>query len=320
MNPSLILVPLDRSPLSEAALPYAEALAAAERRRLRLFSVVETVIDGLFQEKVRLNGGLDTVRTEIARKSLDRLAEGLRARGLEVEAETTLGAPAPEILGAGAHDDVAMIVMATHGRGGADRWVIGSVADKVMRSTSKPLLLVRPGGRSSPSGEAGLRRLLVPLDGSPLAQAALEPATELAFATRAKLVLLHVVPFLTATMDWGTGFVPELTEIEAEMAASAQQSLEELRAGLPAGLQSEAVVLRGPVAITIEDYIQQHQIDLTIMTTHGRGGFTRFVLGSTADRLVRSGASVLLIHGEGEEASEPKEAGSQHPAGTSGGG
>jgi nucleotide-binding universal stress UspA family protein len=297
---NVILVPLDGSAFAEAALPYAESLAVVKGRSLRLLSVVETVLEGLFPEYIQLNAALDKARSASAHKQLTRIAESLQERGLAVETQTALGAPSKEILSAAEQMDVAAIVMATHGRGGADRWVMGSVADKVMRMSTKPVLLVRPRAAIATAGAASLRRLLVPLDGSPMAELALGPATELAAASGAVLVLVRVVPYLSSVLDWGTGYVPELMEVESEMVAGAQEALEEERRRLPDTIHSEAVVLRGPPAVELERFIQEHPIDLTVMTTHGYGGISRFVLGSTAERLVHSGAQVLLLRGDRE--------------------
>lgn len=313
MNANVILVPLDGSAQAEAALPYAEALGTAEHRKVRLFSVVETNVDGLFPQAITLSADLNTIREETADKALRRLANGLRTRGLPVETETVLGAAPEEIIRAGNREDVAAIVMATHGRGGAERWALGSVADKVMRGSMNPVLLVQSNGVGLPEPIV-FQRLLVPLDGSPEAAAALEPASELALATGATVVLVRVVPDLTTLMNWGPNQIPELFEIEAELVADAFSALADVKNRLPREIHSEVVVLRGPPEEALEDYIREHRIDLTIMTTHGRGGFSRFILGSTADRLVRTGAPVLLLHSGARESVDQKAQVERRPA------
>jgi nucleotide-binding universal stress UspA family protein len=295
-NDNIILVPLDGSLFSEAAIPYAETLARATGRKLRLFGVVETVLEGLLPEHLELGTTLDTARRANAQKHLADISDRLSQGDLEVETLTAIGAPASEIVSEAAGDDVAMIVMATHGRGGADRLVIGSVADKVMRTSGKPTLLVRSDRAPDPASPAALRRLMVPLDGSELAKTAVQPAADLAIAIGAELILVQVVPRLAERIDWGAGQVPELREIEAELVVNARDSLEDLRRELPYGVDCELIVLRGLAAKELEHFIQEQQVDLTVMTTHGRGGFSRFVLGSTAEPLVHSGLPVLLLH------------------------
>jgi nucleotide-binding universal stress UspA family protein len=295
-NDNIILVPLDGSLFSEAAIPYAETLARATGRKLRLFGVVETVLEGLVPEHLELGTALDTARRANAQKHLADISDRLRQGDLDVETLTAIGSPASEIVSAAASDDVAMIIMATHGRGGADRLVIGSVADKVMRTSGKPTLLARSGRTPDPASPAALQRLMVPLDGSELAKTAVQPAADLALATGAGLTLVQVVPRLADRIDWGAGLVPELREIEADLVVSARDSLEDFCRDVPLGVTPELVVLHGSAAKELEHYIQEHQIDLTVMTTHGRGGFSRFVLGSTAERLIHSGLPVLLLH------------------------
>ena len=139
-----------------------------------------------------------------------------------------------------------------------------------------------------------LRRIAVPLDGSPLAEAALAPAARLAAAAGARLVLLRVQSLpVMATMAYQ--YVPDLGEIDAELEQLAQQYLEGVLGRLPAGVAADIAVIRGVPAATLADYLQENAVDLVVMTTHGRGGVRRLALGSTADRLVRLGLPVLLI-------------------------
>ncbi len=141
-----------------------------------------------------------------------------------------------------------------------------------------------------------IRRILVPLDGSQLALAALETAHGLALATQAEIVLATVIPDLAQSLDWGNEFIPELAEIEAEMSVAARDALMAVQERLPGVKLGETAGLRGPIAETLEDYIHQHEIDLTVLCSHGRGGLERVVLGSTATHLVHSGVPVLIVH------------------------
>jgi nucleotide-binding universal stress UspA family protein len=139
-----------------------------------------------------------------------------------------------------------------------------------------------------------LARVLVPLDGSPLAEAALHPAAELAALAGALLVLVRVEPWLTERPA-SPAQLPEFAAMEEEAAAAAGNYLDGVRACVPEGVQTETVVLRGQPAVTLADFALHERIDLVVMTTHGRGGLRRLVLGSTADRLVRAGVPSLLI-------------------------
>ncbi|HLZ72346.1 MAG TPA: universal stress protein [Dehalococcoidia bacterium] len=291
---ALILVPLDGSELAEGALPYAAALAGAYAARLLLLGVVpREPAPGAFglppqewrhveaAERRQLRGYLQAT----AKRLGDALVAGVR---------TQIGDPAEQILRAARRRGVHTTVMATHGRGGVGRLILGSVADKVMRLTEGPLLL-----SSAPPGagrrQAQLRALAVPLDGSARAELALAPAAELARATTATLVLLRAEPWRLAALTAGAAYVPNVDTFEDEVTAAAQAYLSAVRQRLPAGVASETAVLRGGAADAIAACVRQRKLDLVVMTTRGRGGLRRLALGSTADRLVRAGLPVLLL-------------------------
>jgi nucleotide-binding universal stress UspA family protein len=235
---------------------------------------------------------------ELLDKALGDAASQLRSQSVAVTTSLFRGEPATAILDAANDGSVAMVVMGTHGRGGVDRWGVGSVADHVMRRNPKPTLLVRlpytPASGPAPVRPVLLQRLLVPLDGSPVAESALPLAVELATATGAQLVLLRVEPWRTVgSAPYGT--VAEFTSIEDKAAAEATSYLEGVRARLPAGLAVQTVVLRGRPSTSLVDFALYEHVDLIVMTTHGRGGVRRLVLGSVADHVVRAGVPAVLV-------------------------
>jgi len=293
MDKATVLVTLDGSKFAEAALPYGVLLARAKEATLRLLSVVVTDFDGLFPRRDGLASVVEAGACESGTAYLRETAERLRPSGIEVETETAVGDAAREILRAAQSPGVAFMVIATHGRGTLGRWMLGSVADKVMRLAACPTLLVPP--RAMVDESPRLRRLLVPLDGSELAETALPIAGELARATGATLSLVTVTPFLTRVLDWGGEYIPEIPALETEMADRAMERLGALRAKVPAGVQVETEVLRGTAAAELEAYANRQRTDLTIMSTHGRGGISRAMIGSTAERLVHAGIPLLLV-------------------------
>jgi nucleotide-binding universal stress UspA family protein len=186
-----------------------------------------------------------------------------------------------------------MVVMATHGRGGLQRMIVGSVADKVMRMGTRPVLLVRPQERPALKPIA-LRQIMVALDGSPLAERALPLAVDISRATGATMLLVRVEPFVTAgSAPYET--VPDFTRLEDEAAAAAEAYLRKVAADLPQGVHAETFVLRGFSAATLIEFAEKEGVDLVVVSTHGRGGLRRMAMGSTADRVVRSGTSTLLV-------------------------
>jgi nucleotide-binding universal stress UspA family protein len=306
-----LVVPLDGSEVAEAALPYAEELAGALGASLHLITVVEREPGGLFALAPEIREQLAQGQLEGVTEYLATIARGLRGRGVVTDTETVetiAGHATEEILAAADRIAASMVVLATHGRGGLERLFLGSVADKVMRTGHQPTLLISAREDTPVRQAIQLRRIAVPLDGSPDAEAALAPAARLAAATGARLVLLRVEPLLfNTTVD---RYVPDVRTIDAELERQAHQYLAEMQGRLPAGVAADIAVLRGASTRTLADYLEEKAVDLVMMTTHGRGGVHRLVLGSTADRLVRLGLPVLLIH-----ASEsPSEDRSRHHA------
>jgi nucleotide-binding universal stress UspA family protein len=294
MKGETILVPLDGSLASEAVLPYANEIAKAIGAGLRLLTVVEP------EPRTALlpHLGFDLAHRlqSEAGQYLSQTAAKLQAQGINAMVASSAGNPSAEILRAAEEPDIAIIAMATHGRGGFERWSLGSVADKVMRMSSKPTLLVRPPEDGQTVGLTALRRLLVPLDGSAMAEAAIAPAARLAQATGAKLQLVRVEPWLSTTAAYAMDgvYVPDLSTLEDEARQAAQEYLDTASLQVPSGVECQSVVLRGLVNMLLEPYIKEN-IDLVVMSTHGRGGLARFVIGSNADNLVRAGVPALLI-------------------------
>lgn len=293
----IILVPLDGSHLAERVLPYADAVARATGATLTLMTAVENNQEGVSARLPELRERLEHGARDQATQYLERSAALLRAWGRTVSTLITSGRPAEEILDAAERLDAALIAMATHGRGGLQRWLVGSVADKVMRLSRRPTLLVRPTTDQGPLQPLSLSRLMVPLDGSPLAEQALPPAVEVARGAGGRLLLVRVEPWVATTLA-ATGEAAALVnvaELEAVVAREAEQYLTDVRSRLPSELTVETVVLRGSPAQELITYAEREQVDLTVMSTHGRGGLQRLVLGSTADRLVRAGLPCLLV-------------------------
>ena len=297
MEKTAILVPLDGSTVAEGALPYAEALAAAFRSQLRLLIALNPDYLGTTSAALGVDPRLErSVWQDTSERYLSRTAAPLHARGLSVDTVVALGDPVGEILRA--EESATLVVMATHGRGAVQRWIIGSVADKVMRLGTRPVLLVRAPEQAKTIREVKIKRLLVPLDGSPLAEEALPEALKLAQATGASVSLVRVQPWLSAMLyadGENSGYASDVAAWETDVEEAAQQYLAEVKQRLPAAIHPEAVVLRGDASLMLDEYAKQHDIDLVVMSTHGRSGLRRAVLGSVAERLVRAGLPAILV-------------------------
>jgi nucleotide-binding universal stress UspA family protein len=178
-----------------------------------------------------------------------------------------------------------LVVMTTHGRSLLSRAWLGSVTDSFVRRASMPVLLVRPGeGEPARAVEPVFRHMLIPLDGSALAEQILPFAAALGIPTETTYTLLQVVAPVVLGYAPYAHTVGLDERVLDEMRAEARAYLEEIAGRLRAqGAQVRTAVVVGEPALAILDYAGEHGADLVALSTHGRGGLARLLLGSVAD-------------------------------------
>jgi nucleotide-binding universal stress UspA family protein len=286
---SRILVPLDGSILSEGVLPYARALAHAIRAPVELLRV---------NEPVQADAGL-----AVEQEYLEKIAASF-AGITDIKCRVEPGSPADTIIDHAAAQPDSLIAMATHGHSGVQRYLLGSVAEKVLHATTNDVLLVRTEGRDT-GGEACLSTVLIPLDGSELAEKALPTATGIATHLKLKIVLVRaLVRFFFEVPEpvlpvFGT-HIPNPKELWAQAGAAATDYLNEKAARLRAqGLSDVSSVLiesgaeGAPAAII--DLAKRTADSLVVMSTHGRSGIGRWLLGSVTERVIRHSSVPVLV-------------------------
>ncbi len=297
VNEALIVVPLDGSELAEGALPYAMTLAGANGARLLLVTVWE---EG---ERALIGSMGDAAEATFAqgeaywRDYLSAMEKKIATHGFDVATELRTGDPAGELMALVVEREPALLVMATHGRSGLGRWRFGSVTSKLAYEAPAPTLMVGPKVLPGEGHAAQVRRIIVPLDGSPLAETAIRPALELAEALDAELVLAQALRWATQVFIYGIPDV-NITEVDAELSEGAEAYLARVRDGLPTERAVETEVLHGPPADALTNLIDADQVDLVVMASHTRAGVHRAMLGSVADRLLQASAPVLLVRPE----------------------
>ncbi len=288
-----ILIPLDGSELAEQALPHARCLADAFQAGLVLVRVIE-VTPYMGEPHYTMVAHFEV--QEMAREYLERIATELGDAGYRVDCQVLSGSAAETILACAREQRADLIVMSTHGRSGIGRWVFGSVADKVLRGAHVPVLLVRSSTGNAPAEVAAYQRILVPLDGSQLAEQALPHAERIARAFHGEIVVLRVPtisPSLTFGPDPGVLLPTLLNEAYEEADAYLANVARRLHAH---GIEAHKVPMDpGPVAEAILDYARDADIDLIVMSTHGRSGVGRWVYGSVADRVLRGAEIPVLL-------------------------
>lgn len=294
-----LLVPLDGSRLAEAVLPVSVSLAGRLDARLTLLYVMERTAPAT------AHGDRHLTLVSEAERYLDEVAGRCRTEGVEVDRHVhpnEVGDVARSIVDHAAEMAADLVVLATHGAGGARRVLFGSVAQQVLRRGVRPVLLVRPQAAGPAAGlpAFSLRRLLVPLDGTSASQAALPIATLIARAYEADLLLLRIVPTLATVSGDRAGtalLVPTATAASLDLEETeARRSLEELAATLRAqGLRASAVVGRGNPWQGLLDGAAQAGVEMIVMATHGRAGLDAAFSGSVASRVVAKFTRPLLL-------------------------
>jgi nucleotide-binding universal stress UspA family protein len=284
--PRTIVVPLDGSALAERALAYATSLVTGRDGRLVL-------VRSTAPPAVPSRGALTlSVSPEQARADLDAVAERLRAQGFGVVTRLSPDTAAPAILAAAAAERADLIVMATHGRGGLRRWLQGSVADTVLQQARVPVLLVPAAAARRWPPESALR-VVVPLDGSALAETALDQLDGLIGDHPAVIFLVGVIETAPGMLRNG----PDVADVDAApLVGEAHGYLGRAaeRLARPHRRVQTAVLLGDP-AVAIVGLAREHAAHLIIMATHGRGGLSRFLLGSVATVVLERTSTPLLL-------------------------
>jgi nucleotide-binding universal stress UspA family protein len=277
-----ILVPLDGSTLAEAILPLAEALARDHEASLLLVRALPSL--GSAEAEVRAQ--------EEAEAYLGGIAAGVTARGLSVEWKVWYEAPDQAIADATRCEGADLVAMSTHGRGGVSRLLFGSVAESLVRKGPGPVLLVRGEIAWRPGG---LGTILVPLDGSELSEAVLPVVARLAGPFDLTIELFTVVEPMPG---YAAAEVPvaRVEEIDRVARDEAERYLSKVAAPLTArGLRVAWTVGRGHAVDAVLRHAQDAGVGLIAMSTHGRSGVGRLLLGSVAERVLRGAPVPVLL-------------------------
>jgi nucleotide-binding universal stress UspA family protein len=281
-----ILVPLDGSPLAEQGIPLALEIARLARSKVRLVMVHPILPPPFYEESAQLYVSVDLAMRKAAREYLRGLAARLREQSTLQISSILLDGPTEAALARYVHDSGAeLVVMTTHGRSGVRGAWLGSVADRLVRRLNVPVLVPR------------IREILVPLDGSALAEAALAPAAAIAELFEAELVLAQIVPPLTAgsllPVNFAAGYDRDAVALQRRQA---QDYLEECGEALrKRGIRVRTTVAVGPnVGEALIGLAHPQRIDLVAIATHGRSRVQRLMLGSVADKLIRGAEPPVL--------------------------
>ena len=280
-----ILVPLDGSKLAEGVIPYVRLLASALKLPVDLMHVNDPETVAPVHHRIQGHEYLKEVAA-------------LFTSSVGVNCRVENGRAAEVIVDRASADAGTLITMATHGRSGAQRWLLGSVTQKVLQVSTDPLLLIRP-REETLARDVWLNTIILPLDGSHLAEKIFPHVIYLANRLALEVVLIRTYNLPTTGYFLATGVSPpaigELGDkIKEEATGYLQAKVEELQAEGIEKVSFVAVEGKGPEEII--DLARKSAGNMVAMSTHGRSGIGRWVLGSVTDRVVcYSGDPVLVI-------------------------
>jgi nucleotide-binding universal stress UspA family protein len=274
-----VLIPLDGSEMAESLLERLPFLTQSDVLVTLLCAVdprqqVELMGPSIVEERVRE-----------ADEYLTRVVLKLRKAGARVRKRVERGVPAETILEIAEKEEASLICMSTHGRSGIGRMMYGSVTEKVVRASIKPVLVVPSFDRTEPEGgvdrrEWKLASAVVALDGSRQALQVVPYAAGVVELFGSKVTLLLVLE---------EGADEEIQRLADKHLAGATELFEK------AGVKTTTVIRNGDPAMEIVDYTPRYDHDLIMMTTHGRSGLSRWMLGSVTEKVIRTATVPVLV-------------------------
>ncbi|HSQ12550.1 MAG TPA: universal stress protein [Candidatus Deferrimicrobium sp.] len=280
-----ILVPLDGSKLAERVLPFARRLADSFGAAVELLRVSDPDARPPFSPP------------QASAQYLKEVSEKYFPASAQVAEVAEVGEPAQVIIDRAKADPACLIAMATHGMSGMRRWLLGSVVAKVVHTAANPLLLVRPAD-GDPSMPVVLNTIFVPLDGSALAEKALPHVIALGKTMNLEVHLMRVYTLPPDAYVVADGVIAQgpaafRDSIKNEATTYLEGKIDELRAS---GLERlVATAIEGDAASEIIDIARKTPNNLIAMSTHGRSGVGRWLLGSVAEKVIQHSQDPVLV-------------------------
>ncbi len=280
-----ILFPTDGSDGATVAFDHVLDIATTHDATVHILNVVDTTQESVLQLR---SDSVDSLE-EDGKKIVSEAADRANQRGVDTVTEVAQGEAYRTIIDYAEAQGVNLVIMPTHGRRGLERFLLGSTTERVVRRADVPVLTL------SPNDDAKIthpyQNVLVPTDGSDCANQALAIGVDVADAEGAALHLLSAIAIPVLGVDvWTDRQMDLLEESATELLDEAAKFADD------AGIESTSKTVEyGPsIHKVILTYIEEHDIDLVVVGTHGRTGFDRYVLGSVTDYLVRTSPIPVL--------------------------
>jgi len=282
-----ILLPVDGSEHATKIVHHAAELAQWTEATIEVLFVADTtrdsvtVVDGTVVDALEREG--ETIVADVA--------ETLEALDVEHGTDVVQGSPAPTIVDYAERYGHDLIVLPTHGRTGISRYLLGSVTEKVVRLSDVPVLTARM--QSDEQLAFPYENILIPTDGSPASTAAAKHGLALAATLDATVHILSVVD--------DTSLGPDVRSVLSvdELERPAVEAVEEVatKADEHALAHVQTYVEHGSPAEVIREHIETNGVHVVVMGASGRRGVDRVLLGSVAEKTVRSApVPVITVH------------------------
>jgi nucleotide-binding universal stress UspA family protein len=282
-----ILVPLDGSEIGELALVYAKELASAIDLEVQMACATESRDKqavwscSLYLEKVA-----ERLSTQIKRINPKS----------EVNTVTVDGEPAEALIDYTQKKGIDLVIMMSHGRSGIMPWAMGSTANKIIQKSKVPVLMIRAEQAVSRQRPVQVfKNILIPLDGSALGEAALDLTKTIAHAMKSKVILLFVVETVEYVHSIGgpDHFVYSEMQVE-KMKKDATQYLGKVQEQFDGG-NVQLMLRTGEPAREIIRLSDEEKVSIVAMSSHGKTGITRWMMGSTSSKILHAGKTPLLL-------------------------
>lgn len=292
-----ILVPLDGSEIAEAILPFVQEIAKQTQGQIVLTTAVES--SGVWDATASVQ-----VLDKEEQAANDYLKNKAAIIGSAVTGRVTRGEAAEAILTVAEDEKADLIAISTHGRSGLARWLFGSTASKLLETSPVPVLFLRP-KEGEDKGAPGpvVKKIIVPLDGSPVAQTILPTVEEFAKAMGATIVLFHAVAPIASYPGFETAAIAGVGDVIGDLQEQARKLLTKTADEVKArGIDCTAAIVVDTPVDGVLRAADELKVDLIAIGSHGRGGLGRMLLGSTTDSVVRRSADVPCLVVRSKEA------------------
>lgn len=280
-----MLFPTDGSDVAATTVETVLEIAATHDSTLHILHVADTKHDSVTRLGTEVVDVLEREGQQIVATVADQAAE----RGIDHEADVIQGGVHETITAYATEHDIDVIVMPTGGRDGVTQALLGSVTERVIRTSSTPVLTLPP---DSAAVTHPFRNLLIPTTGRRQTDSVIELGVDLATAYSATFHALSVVDTMSLGIDvYSEQHVAELEEqataaVEHATGMAEDASVSSIQGSVMEGVSVSKEILR---------YIEAHDIDLVVVGTHGRSGVDRYLLGSVSEKIVRSSPVPVLV-------------------------